>query len=404
MASNEMCYCEKCNRTMGGDQFYGSNNLEKYPDGKLKTCKKCTTMHVDNFNPDTYLWILQECDVPFIMEEWNKLMASYGKDKSKMTGLTIVGRYLSKMKLKQYKDFRWKDNDFLQELANSKIETTMKRQGYDAATIASAIDRASITIPEGELAEFVAPAFEEPHQFEAFGAAPIDDGFDDELTEDDRTYLRLKWGKTYRPEEWIQLEQLYEEMMRSYDITAAGDINTLKIACKCSLKANQLLDLGDMEGAQKATKMYDSLMKSGKWTAQQNKTDDSELVDSVGELVLICERDGFIPKYYAAGPQDHVDRTIEDLQKYTYDLIEGETNLNEMIETAIKQIQDEQERIKEAAEGGDEDADFEDKLFDYDNSSRMIGYEEYTEFTELEDELRLEDEDLFNSFFGEEEE
>ena len=47
---------------------------------------------------------------------------------------------------------------------------------------------------------------------------------------------------------------------------------------------------------------------------------------------------------------------------------------------------------------------FEDKLFDYDNSSRMIGYEEYTEFAELEDELRLEDEDLFNSFFGEEEE
>ena len=404
MASNKMRYCEKCNRTMGEDQFYGSNNLEKYPEGKLNICKKCITMHVDNFNPDTYLWILQECDVPYIPEEWNKLLATYGKDKSKMTGLTILGRYLSKMKLKQYKDFRWKDNEFLQELNNSKIEQTMKRQGYDAASIAMAIDKASIVIPEGELSEFIAPEFEEPHQFEAFGAAPMDDGFDDDLTEEDRTYLRLKWGKTYRPEEWIQLEQLYEEMMRSYDITAAGDINTLKIACKCSLKANQLLDLGDMEGAQKATKMYDSLMKSGKWTAQQNKTDDSELVDSVGELVLICERDGFIPKYYTAGPQDHVDRTIEDLQKYTYDLIEGETNLNEMIETAIKQIQDEQERIKEAAENGDEDADFEDKLFDYDNSSKMIGYEEYTEFAELEDELRLEDEDLFNSFFGEEEE
>jgi hypothetical protein len=44
-----------------------------------------------------------------------------------MTGLTILGRYLSKMKLKQYKDFRWKDNEFLQELNNSKIEQTMKR-------------------------------------------------------------------------------------------------------------------------------------------------------------------------------------------------------------------------------------------------------------------------------------
>ena len=118
----EMYYCEKCNRTMDGAQFYGSNNLDKYPDGKLKQCKKCITMHVDNFNPDTYLWILQECDVPYILEEWNKLMESYGRDKSKLTGMTILGRYLSKMKLKQFKDFRWKDNEFLQELNNSKIE------------------------------------------------------------------------------------------------------------------------------------------------------------------------------------------------------------------------------------------------------------------------------------------
>ena len=24
-------YCEKCNRTMNGTEFYSSNNLEKYP-------------------------------------------------------------------------------------------------------------------------------------------------------------------------------------------------------------------------------------------------------------------------------------------------------------------------------------------------------------------------------------
>jgi hypothetical protein len=80
--AQESFYCEKCNRTMGGDQFYGSNNLEKYPEGKLKQCKKCITMHVDNFNPDTYLWILQECDVPYVPEEWNKLLATYGKDRA----------------------------------------------------------------------------------------------------------------------------------------------------------------------------------------------------------------------------------------------------------------------------------------------------------------------------------
>ena len=123
----ETLYCEKCNRTQSSDSFYGSNNLEKYPEGKLHQCKKCISMHVDNFNPDTYLWILQECDVPFIPDEWNKLLANYGRDKSKLTGMTILGRYLSKMKLKQHKDYRWKDTEFLQELANNKMEQTMKR-------------------------------------------------------------------------------------------------------------------------------------------------------------------------------------------------------------------------------------------------------------------------------------
>jgi hypothetical protein len=32
------------------------------------------------------------------------------------------------------------------------------------------------------------------------------DDFNDDLTEEDRTYLRLKWGKTYKAEEWIKLE------------------------------------------------------------------------------------------------------------------------------------------------------------------------------------------------------
>jgi hypothetical protein len=32
----KLYYCEKCNRTKRGDDFYTSNNLEKYPnDGKM---------------------------------------------------------------------------------------------------------------------------------------------------------------------------------------------------------------------------------------------------------------------------------------------------------------------------------------------------------------------------------
>ena len=35
MADKQTYYCKKCNKTMAEEQFYGSNNLEKYPEGKL---------------------------------------------------------------------------------------------------------------------------------------------------------------------------------------------------------------------------------------------------------------------------------------------------------------------------------------------------------------------------------
>jgi hypothetical protein len=155
-------YCEKCNRTMSAEQFYTSNNLIKYPnDGKLNQCKKCITMHVDNWKADTYLWILQEIDVPYVPEEWNKLLAKYGVDRAKLTGMSILGRYLSKMKLNQYNKYRWEHTEHLQDIANKKIEEAMLRQGYDRTQIDEAIGKASFSIPEGELMEPIVPIVED---------------------------------------------------------------------------------------------------------------------------------------------------------------------------------------------------------------------------------------------------
>ena len=393
--AEQMYYCEKCNRTMAAEQFYTSNNLEKYPnDGKLTQCKKCLTMHVDNWNPDTYLWILQEIDVPYVPEEWNKLLAKYGQDRRKMTGLTILGRYLSKMKLKQFQDYRWEHTEHLQAIANKKIEETMKRSGYDREQIDEAIMKASFTVPEGEL---TAPVVVSNDTMDDLAAdftigQQVENELVSDLTDEDRTYLCLKWGKTYRPDEWVRLEELYIQMTNSYDIQAAGDINTLKLACKTSLKANQLLDLGDIDGAQKATKMYESMMKAGKWTAQERDS-DSDAIDSIGELVAICEREGFIPKYFTEGPKDKADRVLQDMQKYTRDLIENESGLSIMMERALKQIDDEEARIKAAAEAG-EDAD-EEAMFNYDKP--VFELEDYEEFKEFGEGLSAEDEEYMLS-------
>jgi hypothetical protein len=71
--------------------------------------------------------------------------------------------------------------------------------------------------------------------------------------------------------------------------------------------------MGDVEGFQKMSKVYDSLMKSGKFTAAQNKAETGEFVDSVGELIELCERQGYIERFYIDQPNDKVDLTIQDM-------------------------------------------------------------------------------------------
>lgn len=390
----ETYYCEKCNRTMNGTEFYSSNNLEKYPnDGKFPVCKKCMTMHVDNWNPDTYLWILQEADVPYVPDEWNKLMEKYGRDPQSMTGMTILGRYLSKMKLKQFKDYHWKDTEFLQQMANNKLEQTMKRQGYDAQQIATAIEKSSIVIPEGELKEpvYAPPPNAPTEDYFAQQSGEVEQELD--LTDEDRTYLRLKWGKTYKPEEWVKLEQLYEEMMASYDIQGAGHKDTLKLICKTSLKANQLIDIGDIEGFQKMSKVYDSLMKSGKFTAAQNKAESGEFVDSIGELIELCEKEGYIERYYVEQPHDKVDLTIQDMQRYIRTLIEDETNISTMVEKALREnAKEDEEKAKNAESDIVDDADL-----SIEELEKTIKDSDYADFEEFKEQESAQDNEFLQS-------
>lgn len=377
---------------MDDKQFYTSKNLEKYPpDGKMDICKKCLTMHVDNWDPETYKWILQEIDVPYIKEEWNGLLEKYGKDPKKVTGLTIIGRYLSKMKLKQWNKYTWADTETLEKDSIDKKVLNMKAQGFTEDEIQEqlSIDR---TPPKPKELEDVqapvgTPEYEDPEE---------DDDFGDQLTEEDKLVLRLKWGRGYSWEERVRMEQLYNDMMSSYDIQGAGHKDTLIMVCKASLKANQLIDAGDIDGFQKMQKAYDSLMKSGKFTAAQNKGESGEFVDSIGELVALCEREGFIPRYYTEGPQDKVDRTLQDLQQYTHTLVTEEMNLGNMIEASLREIVKDRER---EANIDVEDSDEDEDLFNYEHPE--LTEEDYQEYEDMKESERDKDEEMLNNILKE---
>ena len=134
-------------------------------------------------------------------------------------------------------------------------------------------------------------------------------------------------------------------------------------------------------------KMYDGLMRSGKFTAAQNKSEDGEFVNSIAELVAICENEGFIPRFYTDSPQDKVDETLLDLKNYSRTLITEEMNLGNLIENAIKEM------AKQEAK--EEDEDIEEEIV-Y-NEIPGLQEEDFEEFSEFLEEQKKEAQEVFDA-------
>ena len=130
-------------------------------------------------------------------------------------------------------------------------------------------------------------------------------------------------------------------------------------------------------------------MKSGKFTAAQNKEESGDFIDSVGELIEMCEKQGYIERYYIDTPNDKVDFTIKDMQKYTRTLIERETNLGNMIDQALKQNAKEDEQAKENVEDTIVD-DVDMSIEDIEKTLEDKDIEDFSEFLDNETELDID--------------
>ena len=385
----ELKACQKCGKVMDEEtQFY----LRK--DGtRMDLCKKCLTMHIDNFNPETFLWILKDMDLPYIPEEWNVLRDRAFAKNPNLTGMSVFGKYLSKMKLKQFKMYGWEDSEKLQALNEEKKKViAVEREKYEEH-LKEQLENGEIT--EAQYKTLVSTPTQNQEQLYAqpnvtdAAENPYGDGSnfmseDDlvdlgaELTDEDKTYLAMKWGRLYKPAEWVELEKTYKEMTESFDIQDADTINTLILICKTNLKMNQYLDSGDIEGFQKISKVSESLRKTAKFTAAQNKDDKDEYINSIGELISLCEKEGFIPRFVTDIPQDKVDATLKDMNDYVKKLVTQDLGFGQQIEDALKKIQI-QKQMEES---------FDQEVVELDDND----FEEY--YNAIEEQKKLDEEKL----------
>ena len=359
------CFCEKEQKWAREINFY------TYKDGsKAKMCKQCLTMHIDNFNPETFLWLLKEFNVPYIPEEWNVLRdKAFAKDPKKMNGMSVFGKYLSKMKLKQWMNYSWEDTE---TLAAQRAQIRRNQEDEYKEFLERTENDLKEKLASGEINEAeYKTLMPTPIQNQDLQATAAEDMYSEkyfpednylkvdlpdpskDLTQDDKTYLVMKWGKLYTADELLTLEQDYNNMINSFDIQDADTKNALVIICKLNLKANQALDSGDYDGFKKLSSELGNQRKLANFAAAARKRDQkgSGFVDSIGEIVAYCEKNGGqIPRMDINEPLDKVDVIIQDLKDYTRELIYQDTALASQIEDYLKRREILEQQKKDKAD------------------------------------------------------
>lgn len=418
--------CKRCGRILGVGQFMKGNGGQY-----MDVCKECVYAGIDNLKPDTFKWILERYDIPFVRGIWlRQTSKAFFKNPQRFTSRSVIGTYIRSMKMTQYRGTGFKDSQELttlsimrgdpvseneglwdpitpqdlirvdaghskemedfdkgvmdkylskQEKKLKKAEETTKEERKKAAVaakkqsvekeIAARLEPEPTPAPQveeststdaasfGEIPDLSMPEYSDDGStnFAAHkvneSQNPIEQQILNSLTSEDISNLTARWGTGYYPSEWLQLEELYRRYENEYELTA-DRAEVLRKMCKVSLKMDQALDDGETSAYKQLSSVYDQLRKSAKFTEAQKEEKKEKYLDSIGELVAVLEREGGpIPAFdfKVETTQDIVDYTLRDMQNYTYNLAKKELGLGELIESYIRQLEENQANQQEMA-------------------------------------------------------
>lgn len=275
--------CEKCGRSLPETNFFKMKSGERH-----RLCKDCLTQYIDNRNPETFLWILKEFDVPYLKKEWiKKTNEIYLKNPAKFGPKSVIGTYIRMMNMQQYKDKRFSDSDHLKKedsepkqktlTEEDKLQEEKLKQMLEAGEISEAeyntISKSNIKNTDSAELDFIQPEdldeAAKPHSEDTsltFGQSYAKDEsyWTNQLTPEDIDYLILKWGVLYTPQQWITMETMYNKYAEEYDLNSDRE-EVLKKMCKTSLKMDAALDEDNLTGYKNLATVFDQLRKSGKF-------------------------------------------------------------------------------------------------------------------------------------------
>lgn len=180
------------------------------------------------------------------------------------------------------------------------------------------------------------------------------------LREQKEHELREKWGGNYDYDDLLYLEDLYKGILVSQNVNGALQIDQAKKLCKLSLEIDSRIRNGDKD-IDKFMSSYDKALKTAEFTPKNAK--NAVDFDSMAELVLWFEKQGFQNKYFDDVTRDVVDETLKNIESWTQKLYINEGGIGEDINNRIERLNlaNQQEDFYDINESPDES--YSDALF-----------------------------------------
>ena len=303
--------CIRCNAAKPLEEFIPTKS-KFCPGGRSLICITCYERMVDQENLGEVDKLCQHLDIPFLVNQWTKLYKN-GKERTLHLYLNILDENES------YKTIDW--------------STTQQKwkQAQELGTLSN-------HIPEINAAW--------------------------------RIEMERKWPAEMErtDEDYIYLENFYNDLLTTHNITSATQRDDAKRLCEVGLLATQKIRRG--LDAKNEMAIYHNIVKTEGFEPKNSKNIGD--FDSVGEVYQWLYERGWKPVWHTE-PQDSVDFTMKSVQNFLQRLVKNEGNISDQVEDRKKQLE---LAAKLEAEVGIVNPD------DYDENEQEIEYEGASELGE----------------------
>jgi hypothetical protein len=168
--------------------------------------------------------------------------------------------------------------------------------------------------------------------------------------------LKKSWGAAYTPDELLFLEDYYNQIIATQNVSTPILQHYARDLCEIELRIKK--GLRDGADIKKDMDARDNIIKIAKFEASNAK--NAADFESVGELMVYYGKKGWHPKWHSE-PKDDVDFCMQNIQNYLKRLVVNEGNFAEQVEDRRERynITERLENIENEAVEFDETADIE---------------------------------------------